>query len=130
MPNTLRVTLKKKWFDMESNPDPNLRKDHEYREIKPYWIKRLLMDVEVVDPSIDYEELAELIKYENNAVSYSFQEFDVYEARHGYAKDAPILRRKCLGISIGKAKPEWSDNWQGNVFVIKLGKILKGGSNE
>jgi len=30
-----------------------------------------------------------------------------------------------LGIDVGKAKPEWSDNWQGDVFIISLGKILE-----
>lgn len=126
---TLRVTLKKKWFDMECHPDPKMRKNEEYREIKPFWIKRLLHDVAVTDPSITYEELAELIKEESRHACYCFNDFDVYEAKHGYAKNAPILRRECLGISIGKAKPEWSDNWQGNIFIIKLGELLKGANN-
>jgi len=121
----LHVTLKKKWFDMESHPDPKLRKNEEYREIKSYWIKRLLTDVEVKDPSITIEQLAELIKQGSTDVSYCFDEFDIYEARHGYAKDAPFLRRECLGITIGKAIPELSDNWQGNVFIIKLGDIIQ-----
>jgi len=107
----LHVTLKKKWFDMESHPDPKLRKDEEYREIKPYWIKRLM---NLVDP--DNPQTLE---------SWEFKDFDVYEARHGYATDAPILKRECFEISIGKAKPEWSDNWQGNVFIIKLGDIIQ-----
>lgn len=121
---TLHVTLKRKWFDLENHPDPAIRKDEEYREIKPYWIKRLLVDVEVKDPSISYEELAELIKSGSPDVAYGFNDFDVYQARNGYAKDAPVLRRECLGITIGKAKPEWSDNWQGDVFIIKLGNNL------
>lgn len=127
---TLHVTLKKKWFDMESNSDPKLRKNEEYREIKPYWIKRLLHDVAVTDPSISYEELAELIKEESRHVCYCFNDFDVYEAKHGYARNAPNLRREILDITIGKAKPEWSDNWQGNVFIIKLGDIIKQETNE
>lgn len=125
MENILHVTLKKKWFDMESDPNPDARKNEEYREIKPYWIKRLLCDVQVKDPSIKYEGLAELIKDGSDHVSYSFEEFDVYQARNGYAKDAPIVRRQVLGIEVGNAKPEWSDNWQGKVFIIRLGDIIR-----
>lgn len=42
MEKTLHVTLKKKWFDLESHPDPAIRKNEEYREIKPYWVTRLI----------------------------------------------------------------------------------------
>lgn len=122
---TLRVVLKGKWFEMENQTDPELRKDEEYRDVTPYWIRRLLMDIEVKDPSISYEQLADLIKSGSKDASYSFQDFEVYEARHGYQSDAPVLRRRCLGITVGPARPEWSDNWQGNVFIIKLGDNLR-----
>jgi quercetin dioxygenase-like cupin family protein len=36
----LRLTLKKKWFDMIRNGE----KGEEYREIKPYWQKRFEKD--------------------------------------------------------------------------------------
>lgn len=35
---TLTLSLKKKWFDMIASGE----KTEEYREIKPYWEKRLL----------------------------------------------------------------------------------------
>lgn len=124
MNKNLNVTLKKKWFDMESHPDPKFRKDEEYREIKGYWIKRLLTDVEVKNPSIDYPALAYLLKNAPHEVSFCFEEFEYYIARNGYNKDAPVLKRKCLGIEIGYAKAEWSDNWPGLVFIIKLGDII------
>ena len=41
------------------------------------------------------------------------------------AKNAPRFEIEFKGISIGKAVPEWSDNWQGNVFVLKLGEIIE-----
>jgi hypothetical protein len=37
----------------------------------------------------------------------------------------PKIVIECRGIRIGKAKPEWSDNWQGDVFVIELGNIIE-----
>ena len=77
-------------------------KKEEYREIKEYWSDRLT----------------------NRSESYEFREYDVVEFRNGYAKDAPKIKIECKGITIGKANPEWSDNWQGKVFIIKLGNII------
>ena len=51
-------------------------------------------------------------------------EFDTITFRNGYSANAPTMVVECLGITIGKAKPKWSDNWPGNVFIIKLGKII------
>ena len=75
-------------------------KKEEYREIKPYWEKTLMNE------NVDY-----------NAIKF----------KNGYAKNAPSVMVRFRGIKIGKAKPEWSDNWQGDVFVIKLGNIIHGG---
>jgi hypothetical protein len=99
---TLHLTLKKKWFDMIASGE----KKEEYREIKEYWVKRLRWK------------------------TYSIEPFDAIEFRNGYSKNAPKLFVKCLDIDLGKAKPEWSDNWQGNVFIIKLGEILDNGNSE
>lgn len=95
---TLHLTLKKKWFDMIASGE----KKEEYREIKPYWIKRLFADEWII----------------------SSHYFKRIVFRNGYAKDAPTITVECKGIFKGSAKPEWSDNWQGEVFIIKLGKIL------
>lgn len=89
----LQLTLKKKWFDMIASNE----KKEEYREIKPYWEKRLL-----------FKDKFELVVF-----------------RNGYGKNAPRLVIECKGITKGSARPEWSDNWQGEVFIIKLGKIYQ-----
>jgi hypothetical protein len=92
----LKLTLKKKWFDMIASRE----KKEEYREIKPFWAKRFLGHHATLNP-------------------YFFVLF-----RHGYATDAPEIMLECKCIEVGTAKPEWSDNWQGEVFVIKLGDII------
>jgi hypothetical protein len=97
----LHLTLKKKWFDMILSGE----KKEEYREVKTFWFSRLS---------------------ENN-FGLQFKEFD---AIHFYNGGSPSLKYpnfkiECLGIEFGKAVPEWSDNWQGEVFVIKLGEIIK-----
>ena len=93
---TLHLTLKKKWFDMILSGE----KKEEYRETKPYWIKRIKFDL------------------------WNKKPFHIIKFTSGYAKNAPTFEIECLGIEIGKAKPEWSDNWQGDVFIIKLGNVL------
>lgn len=93
---TLNLTLKRKWFDMIASGE----KREEYREVKPYWIRRFTLKAII------------------------FKSFDTITFRNGYAKDAPTMVVECEGITIGKARPEWSDNWQGDVFIIKLGNII------
>jgi hypothetical protein len=92
----LHLTLKKKWFDMISSGE----KKEEYREMKPYWAKRFLGHQAMINP-------------------YSFVLF-----RNGYAKDAPEIMLQLKSITIGAAKPEWSDNWKGEVFVLELGESV------
>lgn len=120
---TLHLTLKKYWFDMVSDPNHITRKDEEYREIKPYWVKRLLMDVEVKDPSINLEQLISLIKNGSTDVSYSFVDFDRVDFRNGYSKYSPQRICDFLGLEIGIGKPEWGAP-DYPVFIIKLDLIF------
>ena len=46
--STLKLTLKKKWFDMILSGD----KVTEYRELKPYWVQRLF-DYKDIDATPD-----------------------------------------------------------------------------
>jgi hypothetical protein len=115
----LHLTLKKKWFDMIALGE----KKEEYREVKPYWLVRLCNVLEwrmqsYMQPDFSHEE-----------VDYTFEKYTHIVFTNGYAKNAPKIKVKCLGIEIGTAKPEWSDNWQGDVFIIKLGKIITNNTN-
>ena len=96
----LHLTLKKKWFDMILS---GVKKE-EYRELKDYWANRLML----TDGKLDEP----------------FKRFDLVCFKNGYQKDAPEIWVECKGITIGNARPEWSDNWKCQVFVIELGKIL------
>lgn len=98
MSKVLHLTLKKKWFDMIASGE----KKEEYREDKQFWRNRLLLRGETGDARL-----------------YHFVKF-----RNGYGKNAPTLLVECKGITAGKARPEWSDNWPGTVFIIKLGNIV------
>lgn len=109
MKNTLHLTLKKKWFDMIASGE----KKEEYRELKIYWENRFI-DRRVIDE-------VSMLEFTNGK---GLKEFDTVTFRNGYAKNAPAMILECKGLRIGDAKPEWSDNWQGKVFIIKLGEII------
>lgn len=102
----LRLTLKKKWFELIISG----KKKEEYREINRYWIQRLCNEVE-------YEM--------GGSLEGVFKKFTHIKFTNGYGKNSPSFMIECKGITTGNAKPEWSDNWQGEVFIIKLGNIIK-----
>lgn len=94
---TLRLTLKKKWFDMIASGE----KKEEYRERKPYWVKRL-----------------------------KGHRFDLIEFRNGYGSNAPSIVAECGCISIrGKyVHEEWGEPTDNSVhFVIEIHEIVKKG---
>ena len=109
---TLKLTLKRKWFEMILSGE----KKEEYREIKSYWIRRLCFKDSMWEDS-HYNSI------ENNRIKTDFYKF--IEFKNGYSKNAPSFKIECKGICIGGAKPEWSDNWPGQVFIIKLGNVIK-----
>jgi len=97
----LHLTLKKKWFDMIASGE----KKEEYREIKPFWIKRLT-------PA-------------NNAFD-DCKEFYAVEFVNGgnFHDKHPKILVECLDIEIGTGKPEWGAEPDKEYFVIKLGNLL------
>lgn len=90
-------------------------KKEEYRELKAYWGRRLIRTYEYTDIWPDITA---------NGMALKFKEYDEIHFKNGYGKNAPLLVVEWLGCDIGPAFPEWSDNWPGNVFRIKLGKII------
>lgn len=110
-------------------------KMEEYREIKEHWMKRL---IEVNAPEESKYENRNIIEdmiydyvqnfYQLPDVLKSYYStlatFDTVTFTNGYGKNAPRMVVECKGISIGFARAEWSDNWQGEVFIISLGKVI------
>ena len=91
----LHLTLKKEFFDQIKKG----KKTAEYREYKPYWIKRLMN------------------------TDRSFKQFDYINFRNGYHKNAPEFLIEFLGIKIIKHKIGLLKTER--VFEIKLGKIIE-----
>ena len=109
----LHYTLKKKWFDMEMSGE----KSEEYREITPYWQRRLTHFGEYIA--------------EVNGIYMGTEPrvFDAVKARNGYGKNVPTFIRECLGINVGIGNPEWGAP-DYPVFIIKLGKLVNNDNNE
>lgn len=119
-PKILFLTLKKEWFDMIASGE----KLEEYREIKPYWVSRL---VDGLDAPTSYEktmglvfELAGHIHSMKSAIAY-----DLVEFRNGYGKNVPAIRMKIRDIVMDFGKEEWGAEFNKPYFVIKLGKIIQ-----
>ncbi|MES2829652.1 MAG: hypothetical protein V4687_15935 [Bacteroidota bacterium] len=132
---TLQLPIKKKWFDMIASGE----KKEEYREIKFHWVTRMYeMVKDFIIPHAMYkasglrEAFHFCLGYKKSrpaAMEFLFakeciklKNIKYVVFTNGYGSKAPAIRMECLGVEIGLAKPEWSDNWQGRCFVIKLGE--------
>ena len=105
---TLHLSLKKEWYNMIEYGI----KTEEYREIKPFWCKRLIHDY---DESM--EEFGAIIFDDKN-----FKQYDVVKFSYGYTKRTMTFEIE--SISVGYGNKEWGapDNI---VFIIKLGKKVE-----
>lgn len=134
---TLHLTLKKKWFDMIASGE----KKEEYREIKPYWLKRLMDYLSDDGYELNQGELEEAccdilqsdqsssdftqhVEYQLENWHLEFKHYDRVQFRNGYAKNAPTMTVECKGIEIGEGKPEWGAEIGKKYFVNKLGNVL------
>jgi len=97
----LHLPLKAKWFNMQESGE----KTEEYRELSPYWCKRLL----------GYEK--PLFSYRHNYQSCNVKNYTHVLLRYGYT-DRCIVRR-IDSITIGRGKVEWGAPPDRDVFIIK-----------
>jgi hypothetical protein len=128
--NILHLTIKKKFFDMIASGE----KLEEYRSIKSYWIARLISKSGLKSEGYKESDLTpivlDFIKSFPENVRQICKKFDAVEFKNGYNKNSPCMIVEFKGLDIGEARPEWSDNWKGDVFRIKLGKILNITNND
>lgn len=87
----LFLTIKREFFDLIASGE----KKEEYREIKPFFDKRL---------------------FSKKYTSVIFQ--------NGYSLDSPRIEIELLQIEKKHANPEWSDGYSGFCYSLKLGKII------
>jgi len=101
---TLHLNLKAKWFGMIFRGE----KPEEYRDIKPYWKKRLS---HLFPQEIRGETLYPIV----DSITFS----------NGYAEDRPQFVIELKGIEIREGNPEWGAQEGKKYFVLKLGEILQ-----
>ena len=129
--NILRLTLKKHWFDLIKSGV----KMEEYREIKDYWIRRLIINrdrissaewaefcTDLKNPTQSYRSVEELMKF----FGCKFSKYDQIQFFNGayFSESLPNFMIECLGIKISEGKEEWGAEKGVNYFVLKLGKRL------
>lgn len=120
----LDLVLKKEWFDLIKNGD----KREEYREIKPYWFKRLFnvinskfihnekVDKECADFYCDKNNLAHL-KSDMGDGGIQKKGFTHVRFRRGYTNNSMLFRIN--DITIGKGKSQWGGS-EHETFIIKF----------
>lgn len=100
----LHLSLKEKWYrKIESG-----EKKEEYREITPYWVKRLTDTDNFLD-----------------AKHIPFRHYDAVEFSLGYPKKENTSRRmtfEIASIGIGVGNTKWGAPTDKAVFIIKLGE--------
>ena len=112
----LDLSLKHRWYDMIASGE----KTEEYREIKDFYMQRLLNHLyQCCHPH------PVLIGHWEPYIKYVFKHYDAVRFHRGQGSPVTMLV-ECLGISVGKGKPEWGAPEDKEVFIIKLGKQIYG----
>lgn len=109
-PKVLHLTLKKKWFDMIASGE----KKEEYREIKNYWMSRILTP---------RGRGARVDQFHWVAGFYAAK-FNVVQFRNGYGPHVPQMTFKVTGVRVDEGKPEWGAEPGKKYYVIKLGERI------
>ena len=90
-------------------------KPEEYREIKPYWIRRLLYDSFQLNAPVNGRILVNGYEWRKPI------EFDIVQFKNGYGKNSPIKIFEWNGLEKRTGNPEWGAIQNEEYFVIKLG---------
>lgn len=110
----LDLPLKRKWYEMIESG----KKTEEYRDIKPYWSKRLAdcgHDLRYCRTAKMCGRCSRLVYsgWDKIQPAYTHVNF-----RYGYTKRTML--REIESISIGYGKPEWGAPTDRQVFIIKF----------
>jgi hypothetical protein len=106
--DTLHLVLKGKWYDMIASGE----KTEEYREMKPYWIKRILEGSSAKLPGLATvpRQLSLQTKYERVCF------------HRGYTSQTMTFKIK--GVSVGMGNVAWGAPVDKVVIIIKLGNRI------
>ena len=112
----------RQWFDLIHSGI----KTEEYREIKPYWIKRLTK----CKGNNSFDKTGFFCVKANcwscltrTSIGFHPADYTHVHFRLGYAKEAPTMKFEISGFTIGCGNPDWGGTDK-DVFIIKLGKRI------
>ena len=112
----LDLPLKNEWYEMiESGV-----KTEEYREIKPYWEKRLLDYAAIKANARELYLRKMLLGIPTDVCKYFPRGYTHVRFRYGYTKRTML--RDIESITIGYGKPEWGAPTDKQVFIIRFKK--------
>lgn len=112
--NTLDLVLKVKWYEMIASGV----KREEYREIKPYWVRRLLVLPEDMG---HVEATSESIK---DAICHgaSIRRFDFVRFHRAYTSTTMTFAVSGIDVTVGNTL--WGATDGAEYFVIRLGERI------
>ena len=124
----LQLSLKTNWVEMTKEKV----KTEDYRDITPYWIKRLTYnEIEMSIEDIEYALCAMRDGYTAEEVSDIYglymKPFETNTMTLGYPKKTNkerVLKLEHKGISFGFGNPEWGADPNEVYFIIKHGAII------
>lgn len=124
----LQLSLKKQWFEMTKSGV----KTEDYREITPYWIKRLIENETGLSVDEINTALCALTQgYSEESIGDIYgvylKKFSTNTMTLGYPKSTDtdrILKYEHAGIEIRTGNPEWGAEPNKIYFVIKHGRRL------
>ena len=110
----LTLTIRKQWFDKIVSAE----KTEEYREIKKYWVSRLV-NQESESGEVLFDEFG---GYCRVIGKLEYKPYTHVLFVNGYRKDSPRIEKKIESITIGKPKKglcpdKWLDT---EFFIIKF----------
>ena len=123
----LDLPLKAQWYNMFESGE----KREEYREIKPYWLKRLFKTINI--EFTHYENIdnecanfycnnIDLLKTDFEGGGFKLKGYTHVRFRYGYTKRTMTFEIE--DIKIGRGNPEWGAPEDKDVFIIKLGNRI------
>ncbi len=128
----LRLQLTSQWFEMTKAG----KKKEDYREITPYWFKRLVYDYKNVfkyctsvnwdDVHDEYRQLSLRRIPDHYYNMIGFNQYDINTVTLGYPKNTEterILNLEHKGVEIRTGNPAWGAEPGKLYFVIKHGNI-------
>jgi hypothetical protein len=109
--NTLKLVLTHKWYDMIESGE----KTEEYRDITPYWVRRLVKYFSNYSHLINQPHL-----YLSGRFDVEFKPYTHVQFQRAYPKNPPRMTKAIKSIRIGTGKPELGAIENKLYFVIEL----------